>query len=140
MGIRADEIGRILNDKLSGFAGAHELTETGTVISVGDGICRAHGLGRAAAGELVELPHGIMGIALNLEEDNVGIVVMGETAHIHEGDPVKRTGRIAEVPVGDALIGRVVDALGNAIDGRGDIQSSATRRIELKAPGIVKRR
>jgi len=140
MNIKAEEISRILKEKIAGFGASHELSETGTIIAVGDGICRVHGLANVASGELVELSHGIMGIALNLEEDNVGIVVMGDTAEIHEGDAAKRTGRIASVPVGDALIGRVVDALGNPIDGRGEIKSKETRRIELKAPGIVKRR
>lgn len=138
--IKAEEISRILKEKITGFTASHELSETGSVISVGDGICRIHGLAHVASGELVEISHGIMGIALNLEEDNVGVVVMGETSEIHEGDSAKRTGRIAEVPVGPALVGRVVDALGNPIDGRGEIKASATRRIELKAPGIVKRR
>ena len=140
MTIRAEEISRILQERIGSFSAAQELAETGSVLSVGDGICRVHGLSNIAAGELVELPHGISGIALNLEEDNVGIVIMGETSEIKEGDTVKRTGRIAEVPVGDALIGRVVDALGNPIDGLGEIKASSSRRIEVKAPGIVKRK
>ena len=140
MEIKAEEISRILKERITSFTARHELTETGTVISAGDGICRVHGLAKAAAGELLELPHDVKGIALNLEEDNVGVVLMGETALIAEGDTVKRTGRIAEVPVGEALIGRVVDALGNPIDGKGEIKASAARRIEIKAPGIVKRR
>ncbi len=140
MTIGADEISRILKEKISNFSGAPETSETGTVISVGDGICRVHGLGKVASGELVELSHGIMGIALNLEEDNVGIVIMGETRAIEEGSTVKRTCRIAEVPVGEALVGRVVDALGNPIDGLGDIDSKHRRRLEVKAPGIVKRK
>ena len=111
--IRAEEISQILKERITKFSSAQELSEVGHVISVGDGIARVHGLSKVASGELVEFPHGIMGIAFNLEEDNVGIVVMGDTSKIVEGDIVKRTSRIAEVPVGEALIGRVVDALGN---------------------------
>ncbi|RIL10757.1 MAG: F0F1 ATP synthase subunit alpha [Proteobacteria bacterium] len=140
MSSKAEEISRILKERISNFAAAQELSETGSVISVGDGICHVHGLAHVASGELVEFPHSVMGIALNLEEDNVGVVIMGETRAIVEGDTVKRTGKIAEVPVGDALIGRVVDALGNAIDGLGDIDSKNMRRLEVKAPGIVKRK
>ncbi len=140
MAIKAEEISRILQDRITNFTAVHELAETGTIISVGDGICRVHGLAKVAAGELVELPHDIKGIALNLEEDNVGIVIMGESSEIQEGDTVKRTGKIAEVPVGDALIGRVVNALGQPIDGKGEIKTTETRKIEFKAPGIVKRR
>lgn len=139
MVIKADEISRILKDRISGFSPSKEVSETGTVISAGDGICRAYGLSRIGAGELVEFSNGIKGIALNLEEDNVGIVIMGDITQINEGDPVRRTGEIASVPVGQAMIGRVVDALGNPIDGLGEIQSSERRRIEVKAPGIVAR-
>lgn len=138
--MKADEISRILKEKISNFSATQELSETGTVISVGDGICRIHGLAKVAAGELLEFPGGIRGIALNLEEDNVGAVIMGDTSKIVEGDNVKRTGRIAEVPVGEALIGRVVDALGAPIDGLGDIKTSESRRLEFKAPGIVARK
>jgi F-type H+-transporting ATPase subunit alpha len=137
--IRADEISRIIKDKISG-ASSHDLTEVGSVLSVGDGIARAYGLGKVALGELVEFSNGTKGIALNLEEDNVGVVVMGETTTIAEGDTVKRTGQIAQVPVGEELIGRVVDALGNPIDGLGDIKTKESRRIEIKAPGIVGRK
>jgi F-type H+-transporting ATPase subunit alpha len=137
--IRADEISRIIKEKISGAA-SHDLTEVGSVLSVGDGIARAYGLGKVALGELVEFSNGTKGIALNLEEDNVGVVVMGETTTIAEGDTVKRTGQIAQVPVGDELVGRVVDALGNPIDGLGDIKTAQTRRIEIKAPGIVGRK
>lgn len=140
MEIKPEEISRILKDRISNFTASQELSETGSVISVGDGIARVHGLGNVASGELVEFSNNISGLALNLEEDNVGIVVMGDTALIHEGDTVKRTGRIAEVPVGDAMIGRVVDALGNPIDGLGEIKTKETRRLEIKAPGIVKRK
>jgi F-type H+-transporting ATPase subunit alpha len=140
MEIKPEEISSILKQKITNFSPSQELSETGTVISVGDGIARVHGLAKVASGELVEFPHGIRGLALNLEEDNVGVVIMGETQMIKEGDTVKRTGKIAEVGVGPALIGRVVDALGNPIDGLGDIKASETRRLEIKAPGIVKRK
>lgn len=140
MTIKSDEISRLLKEKIAGVVNTLELNETGSVISVGDGICRVHGLANVAAGELVEFANGVRGIAFNLEEDNVGVVVMGETSTIREGDKVKRTGAIAEVPVGEALIGRVVDALGTAIDGLGEIKSTERRRLEVKAPGIVKRK
>ncbi|MBX7136391.1 MAG: F0F1 ATP synthase subunit alpha [Oligoflexia bacterium] len=139
MEIRAEEISKILKDRISQLGASTDLSETGTVISVGDGICRVHGLAKVAAGELIEFTDGILGIALDLAEDSVGAVIMGDTTRITEGSTVKRTGRIAEVPVGEALIGRVVDALGNPIDGHGEIKSKETRRLELKAPGIVKR-
>lgn len=138
--MQTDEISRILKEKIASFSPSQELAETGTVISVGDGICRVHGLSKVASGELVEFSSGVRGIAFNLEEDNVGIVLMGETTKIAEGDTVKRSGRIADVPVGEALVGRVVDALGNPIDGLGEINSKERRRIEIKAPGIVKRK
>ena len=137
MDIRADEISRIIKDKIGATSGDQDLAEVGSVLSVGDGIARAYGLGRVALGEIVEFANGTKGMAFNLEEDNVGIVVMGETSTIKEGDTVKRTAEIASVPVGDALIGRVVDALGNPIDGLGDIKTTETRRLEIKAPGIV---
>lgn len=138
--MKADEISQILRDKIKNFTTSHELSEVGTVISVGDGICRIHGLAKVASGELLDFPEGVRGIALNLEEDNVGAVIMGDTTKVYEGATVKRTGRIAEVPVGEALVGRVLDALGNPIDGLGEIKTSETRRIELKAPGIVARK
>jgi F-type H+/Na+-transporting ATPase subunit alpha len=138
--IRADEISQILKDKITNFAASHELSEVGTVISVGDGICRIHGLAKVASGELLDFPSGVRGIALNLEEDNVGAVIMGDTTKVCEGAVVKRSGKIAEVPVGEALIGRVVDALGNPIDGLGEIKTNAYSRIEIKAPGIVARK
>ncbi len=140
MEIKAEEISQILKDRIKNFSAAQELNETGTIIMVGDGICRAHGLSKVAMGELVEIADGISGLAFNLEEDNVGIVIMGDTQKVHEGDTVKRTGRIAEVPVGDAMVGRVVDGLGNPIDGLGEIKTKEFRRIEIKAPGIVKRK
>lgn len=139
MDIRPEEISQIIRQRITNFTGATDVSETGTVISVGDGICRAYGLGKVAMGELVSLANGITGIAWSLEEDTVGIILMGETAKVREGDTVKRTGQIAQVPVGDALVGRVVDALGNPIDGLGEIKTEQTRKIEIKAPGIVKR-
>ena len=140
MTISADEIGRVLREKIKNFSATSDVSETGTVIAVGDGICRAYGLSKVQAGELVEFKGGVRGLAFNLESDNVGIIIMGESNDIKEGDTVKRTGKIAEVPVGEALLGRVVDALGNPIDGLGDIKTTETRRIEIKAPGIVGRK
>lgn len=139
MEIKAQEISRILREQISGFESGVELAEVGSVISVGDGIARIHGLNNVACGELLSFPGNQSGIALNLEEDNVGAVLMCESSLIREGDMVKRTGRIAEVPVGEGLIGRVVDALGNPIDGQGPIKTESYGRIEVKAPGIVKR-
>jgi len=140
MEIRADEISRIIREQIKDYGKKVEITETGTVLSQADGVARIYGLAGAAAGELLEFPHGVRGLVLNLEEDNVGAAIMGVFEHIREGDPVKRTGLIAEVPVGDALLGRVVDGLGAPIDGRGPIASKETRKIEIKAPGIVKRK
>ncbi len=137
--IRPAEISEILRNEIRGFEGSVAVSETGRVLSCGDGIARIYGLQNAAAGELLEFPHSIFGIVLNLEEDNVGAALFGDPQAIGEGDEVKRTGRIAEVPVGDALLGRVVNALGQAIDDRGPIRSSENRRIEIKAPGIIKR-
>ena len=139
MEIGTAEISRIIKDQIRDYEKTVEIQEIGTVLSTGDGIARIHGLDKVAAGELLEFPHNIFGIALNLEEDNVGAALFGETHMIKEGDTVKRTGRIAEVPVGEELIGRVVDALGEPIDGRGPIDAKERRRIELKAPGIVAR-
>ncbi len=139
MEIGTAEISRIIKEQIENYEKAVEVQEIGTVLSTGDGIARIYGLDRVAAGELLEFPHGIYGVALNLEEDNVGAALFGETYLIKEGDTVKRTGRIAEVPVGDALVGRVVNALGEPIDGRGPIEAKERRRIELKAPGIVAR-
>ncbi|HXV47324.1 MAG TPA: F0F1 ATP synthase subunit alpha [Candidatus Binatia bacterium] len=139
MDIGTAEISRIIKEQIRDYEKTVEIQEVGTVLSTGDGIARIYGLDKVAAGELLEFPHGIFGIALNLEEDNVGAALFGETHVIKEGDTVKRTGRIAEVPVGKELVGRVVDALGEPIDGRGPIDSKERRRIELKAPGIVAR-
>jgi F-type H+/Na+-transporting ATPase subunit alpha len=139
MEIRAAEISEILKQQIKDFDRQVEVRETGTVLSTGDGIARVYGLDNAAAGELLLFPNDLYGMVLNLEEDNVGTAIFGEAHLVKEGDEVRRTGRIAEVPVGDALRGRVVNALGQPIDGKGPIQSSETRRIELKAPGIVAR-
>ena len=140
MEIKAQEISKVLSEQISDYSAGVELAEIGSVISVGDGIARVHGLDNVASGELLEFPGDLKGIALNLEEDSVGVVLMGSTSDIKEGDVVKRTGRIAEVPVGDALIGRVVDGLGQPIDGGPAIESSTFSRVEVKAPGIVKRK
>ena len=139
MEIGTAEISRIIKEQIRDYDKAVEIQEIGTVLSTGDGIARIYGLDRVAAGELLEFPHDIFGVALNLEEDNVGAALFGETYMIKEGDTVKRTGRIAEVPVGDGLVGRVVNALGEPIDGRGPIETKDRRRIEIKAPGIVAR-
>ncbi len=139
MEIGTAEISRIIKEQIRDYEKTVEVQEVGSVLSTGDGIARIYGLDKVAAGELLEFPHGIYGVALNLEEDNVGAALFGETHMIKEGDIVKRTGRIAEVPVGKELIGRVVDALGQPIDGRGPIDSKDRRRIEIKAPGIVAR-
>jgi F-type H+-transporting ATPase subunit alpha len=139
MQIRAAEISDIIRDQIQNFEKKLEVRETGVVLSTGDGVARVYGLDKVASGELVEFPGGVSGIALNLEEDNVGVAIMGEQEHIKEGDEVRRTGRIAEVPVGEALLGRVVDALGNPVDGKGPIKTDHRRRIELKAPGIISR-
>src|ERR671924_1085851 len=139
MEIGTAEISRIIKEQIRDYEKTVEIQEVGTVLSTGDGIARVYGLDKVAAGELLEFPHGIFGVALNLEEDNVGAALFGETHMIREGDKVKRTGRIAEVPVGKALVGRVVNALGEPIDGRGPIETKERRRIEIKAPGIVAR-
>jgi F-type H+-transporting ATPase subunit alpha len=139
MEIGTAEISRIIKEQIRDYEKTVEIQEIGTVLSTGDGIARIYGLDKVAAGELLEFPHGIFGVALNLEEDNVGAALFGETYMIKEGDTVKRTGRIAEVPVGQGLVGRVVNALGEPIDGRGPIETKERRRIEIKAPGIVAR-
>ncbi len=139
MDIRADEISKIIRDQIGGFAVDVDVAEVGTVISLGDGIARVHGCERAMAGEMLEFPHGVYGIALNLEEDSVGAVLLGEYLAIKEGDPVKRTGRIISVPVGDEMLGRVVNALGQPIDGKGPILTKTFAPIETLAPGVVDR-
>ncbi|NLV24738.1 MAG: F0F1 ATP synthase subunit alpha [Deltaproteobacteria bacterium] len=140
MEIRAEEISAIIRKQIKDFGREVEVSETGTIISVGDGIARIHGLDRAMAGELLEFPGETMGMVLNLEEDNVGAAILGEAEHIKEGDLVKRTKRIVEVPVGEALLGRVVNGIGLPIDGQGEIAAQEYSQVEIKAPGIVKRK
>jgi F-type H+-transporting ATPase subunit alpha len=140
MGIQAAEISAILKEQIKNFGQDAEVAEVGRVLSVGDGIARVHGLDNVQAGEMVEFPGGIRGMALNLEVDNVGIVIFGEDRTIKEGDTVKRTKSIVDVPVGDGLLGRVVDALGNPIDGKGPIVATERRVADVKAPGIIPRR
>jgi len=137
MQLRAEEISQIIKKQIANYEKAAQVSETGTILSVGDGIARIYGLEGAMAGELLEFPGGLYGIVLNLEEDNVGAAVFGGTETIKEGDSVKRTGRIADVPVGEALVGRVVNTLGQPIDGKGPIDTKHRRRIEVKAPGII---
>src|SRR5512134_222148 len=139
MTIKADEISKIIREQIGSFAVAVDVAETGTVVSVGDGIARVHGCQRAMAGEMLEFPHGVFGIALNLEEDSVGTVLLGDFTLIKEGDPVKRTGRIISVPVGEEMLGRVVNALGQPIDGKGPILTKQVSPIERIAPGVVDR-
>ncbi len=140
MDIRAAEISAILKDQIKNFGKEAEVSEVGQVLSVGDGIARVYGLDKCQAGELVEFPGGIAGMALNLERDNVGVVIFGDDRDIKEGDTVKRTGAIVDVPVGPGLLGRVVDALGNPIDGKGPIKAAERRRVDVKAPGIIPRK
>src|SRR5476649_2926264 len=137
--IRADEITKILRQEIENYGGAIDVSETGSVISVGDGIARIHGLEKVMAGELIQFPHDVAGIAMNLEEDQVGSVLLGDFAEIKEGDEVRRTRRIMSVPVGEALIGRVVNALGVPIDGKGPIATTEFSPIERLAPGVVAR-
>ncbi len=139
MELRAEEISQIIKDQIENYEKKVEVSETGTILTVGDGIARIYGLENAMAGELLLFPHDIYGMVLNLEEDNVGAALFGEDIEISEGDEVKRTGRIVEVPVGEALLGRVVNALGQPIDGKGPIDTDQARRVEVKAPGIVDR-
>jgi F-type H+-transporting ATPase subunit alpha len=139
MSIKASEISSIIRDQINNFESQADISEVGTVLKVGDGVAQVYGLDNVQAGEMVEFAGGVQGMALNLEEDNVGIVIFGDDRGIKEGDTVKRTQKIVEVPVGKGLLGRVVDALGNPIDGKGPIQSSESRRIEVKAPGIIPR-
>jgi F-type H+-transporting ATPase subunit alpha len=140
MQIKPDEITSILKSRIEGLeAGSAELTEVGTVLSIGDGIARIHGLENAQSLEMLELPHDVTGLVLNLESDNVGAVLFGDWQRIVEGDTVKRTGRLLEIPVGEAMLGRIVDPLGNPLDGKGAIETSETRPAEFKAPGVVQR-
>ena len=138
--IRADEISRVLREQIKNYNKNIEVSETGSVLSVGDGVARVFGLENAMAGELVEFPGNIFGMVLNLEQDSVGVVLFGEDKNIKEGDTVKRTKKIVEVPVGEGLLGRVVDVLGNPIDGKGPVRTTETRLVDVKAPGIMTRR
>ena len=139
MEIRAEEISRILKDQIENYGKDLEVSESGKVISVGDGVAKVYGLKNAMAGELVEFSSGVSGMILNLESETVGVVVLGQDREIKEGDSIKRTGKIVQVPVGEALLGRVVDVLGNPIDGQGPIEAKEFRQVEMKAPGIVTR-
>src|ERR1700742_4076205 len=140
MDIRAAEIFAILKEQIKNFGQEAEVSEVGQVLSVGDGIARAYGLDNVQAGEMVEFENGTKGMALNLEADNVGVVIFGSDSEISEGSSVKRTGTIVDVPIGKGLLGRVVDALGNPIDGKGPIEFTERRRVEVKAPGILPRK
>src|SRR5512146_2613735 len=140
MDIRAAASSRVIRDQIANFAAEAEVSEVGTVLSVGDGIARIYGLDNVQAGEMVEFDNGTKGMALNLEADNVGVVIFGSDSAIKEGTTAKRTGAIVDVPVGKALLGRVVDALGNPIDGKGPIATTERRRVEVKAPGIIPRK
>ena len=140
MELKAEEISQIIKEQIKDYDKQVELSETGIVLSVGDGIARVYGLEKAMALELVEFPGGILGLVLNLEEDNVGIAIMGEDIHIKEGDIVKRTGKIAQVPVGEAVLGRVLSGVGEPIDGKGPIEGAETRRVEMVAPGVIARK
>lgn len=139
MEIKAEEISQVIRDQIKDYEKKVEVSETGTVLSVGDGIARVYGIKKAMAMEMVEFPGGITGLCLNLEEDNVGVAIMGDDTNIREGDIVKRTGRIAEVPVGDAVLGRVIDAVGQPLDGKGPIDAKEFSRIEVVAPGVIAR-
>ncbi|WP_343346300.1 F0F1 ATP synthase subunit alpha [Sphingomicrobium sp. XHP0239] len=140
MDIRAAEISRVIRDEIENFDAEAQVTETGSVLSVGDGIARVHGLDKVQAGEMVEFASGVKGMALNLEADNVGVVIFGSDREVAEGSQVKRTGDIVDVPIGKGLLGRVVDALGNPIDGKGPIEFTERSRVEVKAPGIIPRK
>ncbi len=140
MDIRAAEISKVIKDQIANFGNEAQVSEVGTVLAVGDGIARIHGLDQVQAGEMVEFSNGIQGMALNLEADNVGVVIFGSDAEIKEGDVVKRTGTIVDVPIGKELLGRVVDGLGNPIDGKGPIKTKKRSRVEVKAPGIIPRK
>jgi F-type H+-transporting ATPase subunit alpha len=140
MELKAEEISQIIKEQIKDYDKQVELSETGIVLSVGDGIARIYGLEKAMALELVEFTGGILGLVLNLEEDNVGVAIMGEDLHIKEGDIVKRTGRIAQVPVGEAVLGRVLSGAGEPIDGKGPIEGAETRRVEMVAPGVIARK
>jgi F-type H+-transporting ATPase subunit alpha len=140
MELKAEEISQIIKEQITDYDKKIELSETGTVLSVGDGIARVYGLEKVMALELVEFPGGLLGLVLNLEEDNVGVAIMGEDIHIKEGDMVKRTGRIAQVPVGEAVLGRVLSAVGEPLDGKGPLEAKESRRVEVMAPGVIDRK
>src|SRR5206468_10348633 len=137
MQIKADEISKVIREQIEGYRSGIDVSEVGTVVSVGDGIARVYGLEKAMAGELLDFPHGVKGLALNLEESQVGVVLLGEYTQIREGDQVKRTGRIMEVSVGEAVVGRVVNALAQPLDGRGPIVTDKYSPVERIAPGVV---
>jgi F-type H+-transporting ATPase subunit alpha len=139
MEIRAEEISQVIRNQIKDYEKKVEMSETGRVLSVGDGVARVYGVEKAMAMEMLEFPGGIYGLCLNLEEDNVGVAIMGDDSKIKEGDEVKRTGRIAEIPIGDAVLGRVIDAVGNPLDGKGPIETTEFRRIEMVAPGVIAR-
>src|SRR5712664_1928187 len=139
MEIKAEEISKIIREQIGSFAVDVDVAEVGSIISIGDGIARVHGVDNAMAGEMLEFPHGVYGIALNLEEESVGAVLLGEFKEIKEEDPVKRTGRIISVPVGEEMLGRVVNALGQPIDGKGPVATKQFSPIERLAPGVVDR-
>ncbi len=139
MDIKAEEISQVIRSQIKDYEKKIEMSETGVVLSVGDGVARVYGVQNAMAMEMLELPGGVYGLCLNLEEDNVGVAIMGDDTKIKEGDTVKRTGRIAEIPVGEAVLGRVIDAVGNPIDGKGPIHAKESRRIEMVAPGVIAR-
>ena len=139
MEIRAEEISQVIRGQIKDYEKKVEVSETGTVLSVGDGIARIYGIEKAMAMEMVEFPGGIFGLCLNLEEDSVGVAIMGDDSQIKEGDTVKRTGRIAEIPVGEAVLGRVIDAVGRPLDGKGPINATEFRRVEMVAPGVIER-
>src|SRR5436305_8208214 len=139
MNIKAEEISKIIRDQIGSYAVDVDVAEVGTIVSIGDGIARVHGVQNAMAGEMLEFPHGVYGIALNLEEESVGTVLLGDFTEIKEGDTVKRTGRIISVPIGDEMLGRVVNALGQPIDGKGPITTKQFAPIERIAPGVVDR-
>jgi F-type H+-transporting ATPase subunit alpha len=139
MEIRAEEISQVIREQIKDYEKKMEVSETGVVLSVGDGVARVHGVEKAMAMEMLEFPGGIYGLCLNLEEDNVGVAIMGDDTKIKEGDIVKRTGRIAEIPIGDAVLGRVIDSVGNPLDGKGPINATEFRRLEMTAPGVIAR-
>ena len=140
MSIKAEEISALIKQQIENYQSEIKVSDVGTVIQVGDGIARAHGLDNVMAGELVEFSNGVMGMAQNLEENNVGIIILGPYTEIREGDEVRRTGRIMEVPVGEQLIGRVVNSLGQPVDGLGPVETTKTRPIEGAAPGVMDRK